>query len=95
MGELTGVKVLGGLSTSVSVSAPVAISRPGEALATPPAPTTEPVVVPEMMAASLTPLMSIVKARLAESVPSDTVIVKFSVVGACSALIAALLGTKV
>ena len=47
------MKVLGVLSTSVSVSVPVAVGVPGVALATPPASITEPVVVPEMMAASL------------------------------------------
>jgi len=36
-GELTSAKVLAGLSTSVSVSVPVAVSVPDFALATPPA----------------------------------------------------------
>ena len=55
------MKVLGGSSTSMSVSVPVAVGVPGVALATPPASITEPVAVPEMMAASLVPLMVIEK----------------------------------
>ncbi len=89
------MKVLGGLSTSVSVSLPVAVGVLAVAFETPPASTAEPAAVPETIAASLTPLILMVKSRLVESVPSDTVIVKLSVVGACSALIAPLFGTKV
>ena len=46
------MKVLAALSTSISVSVPVANGVPA---AVPPASTTEPVVVPEMTAASLLP----------------------------------------
>ena len=45
------------LSTSVSVSVPVAVGVPGVPLATPPASMTEPVNVPVITAASLTPVM--------------------------------------
>ena len=54
-------KGVGRIVDSVSVSVPVAISRPGEALATPTAPTTEPVVVPEMTAASSVPMIVMLK----------------------------------
>ena len=64
------MKVLDGLSTSVSVSVPVAVGVPGVA---PPSSITEPVVVPEMMAASLVPSMVIVTTC---GVPSMVVTVK-------------------
>ena len=89
------MKVLGGLSTSVSVSVPVVVCVPGVAFTTPRTSITEPVPVPEMMAASLTPSILIVKVWVVESVPSDTVIAKLWVVGDVSALIAPLFGTKV
>ena len=83
------MKVLGALSTSVSVSVPVAVGVPGVA---PPASITEPVVVPEMMAASLLPLMVTVTTW---AVPSTVVTVKVSVsvsptLSACTALLASL-----
>ena len=86
------MKVLGVLSTSVSVSVPVAVGVPGVALSTPPASITEPVVVPEMMAASLLPLMVTVTTW---AVPSTVVTVKVSVsvsptLSACTALLALL-----
>ncbi|MEY9656850.1 hypothetical protein ABH980_003857 [Bradyrhizobium ottawaense] len=86
---------MGGSSTSMSVRVPVASGVPGVPLAMPPASMIEPVVVPEMIAASLTPLMVIVKVWVTEVSPSETVITKPSVVGAFSALIAALSGTNV
>src|SRR6476646_7101046 len=46
VGAVTAAKVLGGLSTSVSVGVPVAVAVPHVA----------PVVVPKMMAASFVPL---------------------------------------
>ena len=64
---------------------------PGVALATPPASIAAPVVVPEMMAASLLPWMVIVTSW---GVPSTVVTVKLSVSGmlptlsACTALLA-------
>ena len=84
---MTAVKVLGVLSTSVSVSVPVAVGVPCVA---PPASITEPVVVPEMMAASLLPSMVIVTTC---GVPSTVVTVKVSVsvsqtLSACTALLA-------
>ena len=80
------MKVLGGLSTSVSVSVPVAVGVPGVAL---PASITAPVVVPEMTAASLLPVMVIVTSCV---VPSTVVTVKVSVsvpptLSACTALL--------
>jgi hypothetical protein len=56
--EVTAVKVFVALSTSVSVSEPVATGVPGVVV---PASVTEPAVAPEMTAASLVPLMAIVK----------------------------------
>ena len=83
------MKVLGGLSTSVSVSVPVAVGVP-YGIGAPPASITEPVVVPEMMAASLVPLMVIVTTC---GVPSTVVTVKVSVsvpptLSACTARLA-------
>ena len=66
------MKVLGGLSTSVSVSVPVAVGVPGAACDAA-ASITEPVVVPEMTAASLVPVMVIVTTC---AVPSMVVTVK-------------------
>ena len=85
------MNVFSGLSTSVSVRIPVAVSVPGVALATPPASPTEPAALPEITAASLMPLSATVNVSLAESAPSDTVMMKLSVVGAVSALIAFLI----
>ena len=48
-----------------------------------------------MTAASLVPLMAIVKVWSAESVPSDTVTVKFAAAGSVRALMASLSGTNV
>ena len=67
------MKVLGVLSTSVSVSVPVAVGVPCVAQ---PASITEPVVVPEMTAASLVPWMVTVTTC---GVPSTVVTVKVSV----------------
>ena len=54
---VTAWNVLAGLSTSVSVSVPLAVGVPGVPLATPPASITEPVLVPLITAASLLPLI--------------------------------------
>ncbi len=70
------VKLLAALSTSVSVSVPVAVGVPGVPLATPPASTTVPLEVPEITAASLLPSMVTVTICW---VPSAVVTVKVSV----------------
>ena len=74
------------------MSVPVAVCVPGVALTTPRISVTEPVVVPEMMAASLLPLMVIVTTW---GVPSTVVTVKVSVsvpptLSACTTLLALL-----
>jgi hypothetical protein len=84
------VNVLAGSSTSVSVNIPLADGMPCAPAA---ASTTDPRVTPDMMAASSVPLISTVKVRLTDSWPSEAVIVKLSVVGAFSALMASLFGT--
>ena len=76
LGESIAVKVLGVLSTSVSVSVPVAVGLQDTELATPPASMTEPSLVPQMMAASLVPLMVTVTSC---AVPSREVTLKVSV----------------
>ena len=80
------MKVLAGLSTSASMSVPVAVGMPGVAL---PVSVTAPVVVPEMTAESLLPVMVIVTTWW---VPSTVVTVKLSVsvppaLSACTALL--------
>ena len=73
----------------MSVSVPLAVGVPGEAVS---ASITEPVAVPEMMAASLLPVMVTVTTW---AVPSMVVTVKLSVsvsptLSACTALLALL-----
>ena len=80
------------MSTSESASVPVAVGVPGTALATPPASITEPLVVPEISAASLAPWMAIVTTC---AVPSIVVTVKLSVsvspaLSACTVLLVLL-----
>ncbi len=77
---------------SVSVSVPVAVGLPYLALATPPASITAPVLVPEMTAASLLPLMVTVTTC---AVPSTVVTVNVSVsvsptLSACTARLSSL-----
>ena len=61
VGVSTAAKVLGVSSTSLLVSVPVALSARSAVLATPPASIAVPLMAPEMTAASLVPLMAIVK----------------------------------
>ena len=72
---VTAVKVLAGLSTSVSIKVPVAVCVPAIALATPLASVTAPVLAPVITAASLVPLMVIFTAP---AVPSMLVTAKVS-----------------
>ena len=79
MPAVTAVKALAVPSTSVLVSVPVAVGVPDVALDTPPASVTAPVLVPEITASSLLPVMLNTAAPVDVAVPSVTCTVKLSV----------------
>ena len=90
MPAVTAAKAFATPSTSAAVNVPVAVGVPGVALATPPASRTAPMVVPEITAASLLPVIVTVTSC---AVPSAafTVNVSFKVAAATNACTVALL----